>query len=135
MCVDQHWRSFNYHKIKLAHINCMRTTNLKNYTFWFNDKGTIQLNMRIKCPFNEYIVYSDCVCVCVCGVRANVCVCDGNKVHRISSSLHLNLSAKYCYINCTKRHSHTWLAASIEPITEIKYIIFFVSAKKRQQKK
>lgn len=75
-----------------------------------------------------------CVFVLACACECE-CANDGNKVHRNSSSLHLNLSAKYCNINCTKRHSHTWLAASIEPITEIKYIIFFVSAKIRQPKK
>lgn len=69
----------------------------KLFRFRFNDKTShsveyiYELNDHL---MNTCIVYFVCiVCVLVCD--------DGEKVHRIAiSSLHLNLTAKYCYSNC-----------------------------------
>lgn len=51
---------------------------------------------------------------------------DGEKVRRNSSSLHFNLSAKYCYGHCANSWPiGPWLAPSIAPITKIKCTIIF----------
>lgn len=59
--VRSDWMRANAHlntcySMKSSRFKGMRTTNLKNNSFRFNDKSVIQLNMRIKCPFHECIV-------------------------------------------------------------------------------